>query len=59
MSDTHSSQEKHLELRVYDLLLIVVAVISIVVVIWQLFLVQNPEIAARHKHIEGASRCWT
>ena len=45
MSDTHSSQEKHLELKVYDLLLIVVAVISIVVVIWQLFLVQNPEIA--------------
>ena len=45
MSDTHSSQEKHLELRVYDLLLIVVAIISIVVVIWQLFLVQNPEIA--------------
>ncbi|MBG84734.1 MAG: hypothetical protein CMJ40_09330 [Phycisphaerae bacterium] len=45
MSETLPPTKKHLELKVYDLFLIVVAVVAIVVIIWQLFLVQNPEIA--------------
>lgn len=45
MPDTSSKKERHLELKVYDLLLIIVAIIAVTAMIWQLFLNPNPEIA--------------
>ena len=45
MSDTPSSHLRSLELKVYDLFLVVVAFVAILVMVWQLFLNQNPEIS--------------